>query len=172
MSARRPSRSAGTAAGSGAACTVLSGTCQRVERVRRLRGERGQRVAGQRDLLVELLRSAGASRARRPRPGAARRRCRAALHALVDQREDFVALLERAHRDLALLEQAAELHIGARDVAREHHARGLHVGLRRRAASRPPPRSRRGCGRRSRAPTNAPICAVPSVRIEPPSGGG
>ena len=51
--------------------------------------------------------------------------------ALARQREHLLALRERALQDLALLDQARELHVGARDVDGEQDARRVGVGERR-----------------------------------------
>ena len=172
MSARRPSRSAGTTPGIGTARTVGQPRRQRVAGVGRQRGERGERMAGQRDLLVDrfdlLARLGQRAFALAQLDGGVE----AGREALADQREDLVALRQRALQHVALLDQAGQLHVVARDVDGEQHARGGGIGLGRALGADRRHRARRGCGRRSRAPTSRSAAAVPRLRVEPASGGG
>ena len=55
--------------------------------------------------------------------------------ALAGQREHLLALRERALQDLALLDRARELHVGARDVDGEQDARCIGIGAGRALAA-------------------------------------
>ena len=95
------------------------------------------------------------------------------LHALADQAEQLVALRQRAQRDLALLEQAGELQIGAGDVARQQHARGLR---RRPPAARSAPIAASSAARlrpkKSSSQERGDLQGRRCLRIEPASGSG
>ena len=104
---------------------------QAVERVGRLAGQRRQRVARPRHLLVDLLDLQARFGQRAFTLAQLHAGVQAALHALADDLQRLVALLQRALVDFALGLQATQLHIAAHDTGGQHHAGGLGLGLRR-----------------------------------------
>ena len=155
-------------------CSCASVRRQRVQRVRRLRRSarpaRGARARSARRAPRSAARVSGSA----PSPWRSSTLVsRPACDALADQRQHLLALRQRALATSRWLDQPRQLHVGARDVASASSTRAAcGVGLRRRARRRARPRARRGCGRRSRAPTSRPSCAVPLLQMPPPSGGG
>ena len=109
MSARRPTRSAGTTSGIGDRVQRRQRRRERLEALRRLGQQRRQRVARERDLLVDgldlLARLGPRALALAQLDGGVE----AGADALPRQREDFFALRESALQNGALLDQAREL---------------------------------------------------------------
>ena len=107
MSARRPTRSAGTSPGTATGCSGVSRGASASKRVGGSPSKRRERVARERDLLVDRLDLLARLGQRAFALALLDGGVDAGADALADQAEELLALAERALEDVALLESRA-----------------------------------------------------------------
>ena len=152
MSARRPSRSAGTAAGMADRLDLRQRA--RLQSQVGLAHQCGERIARELHLLLQRLDLLARLGQRAFALALLQRGVQARVDAVAHQLQRLLALRQRALRDLQLVLQPRQLEVAARDIAGQQHARRLDLGLRRARAAQ------RGLER----------LAVPAEEIELPAG--